>query len=478
MIDRAGGDRLAPRGGTAGGRGERRPLRRPRARSLSCAAGRARPAARRARRPRGALARRGCARELPARALRAGARRRAAQRRRRRSPGASRRSSSRAHYDTKDLPGFVGANDGAGGTAAVLELARVLRRDRRAGGPRACASCSSTARRRPRGTRDFLRDGLRGSRAYARRHAGGPAATSGPARLRRQPRASHPARGAARTLALWARLRAAAARVGVARRLPGPARGRDLRRPHAVRRAGMPAIDLIDFDYPLLAHDPRRSRRGVGSAASTRRARRSSSCCGASGDAEFGNDLAPGPPRTPAARRALPVAGATAGRARGPRLGSGGRRDAGRPGRAAAPRPRAARGGGAGDRPGLDGDRAGARRPRAARDLLRPGRPRAPGRLPRARARARAWRVSASSPPTAPPAPPRTPAGSSCCSWTPRTSARQPSPSCGHGGRGWRDGAVVALHDYGHRDFPGVAEAVRELGLEGEATGGIFAFVH
>ncbi|HEV7459690.1 MAG TPA: class I SAM-dependent methyltransferase [Solirubrobacteraceae bacterium] len=40
------------------------------------------------------------------------------------------------------------------------------------------------------------------------------------------------------------------------------------------------------------------------------------------------------------------------------------------------------------------------------------------------------------------------------------------------------DGAVVALHDYGHPDFPGVAEAVRELGLQGEANGGIFAFVH
>jgi predicted O-methyltransferase YrrM len=40
------------------------------------------------------------------------------------------------------------------------------------------------------------------------------------------------------------------------------------------------------------------------------------------------------------------------------------------------------------------------------------------------------------------------------------------------------DGAVVALHDYGHPDFPGVADAVRELGLQGEATGGIFAFVH
>jgi len=32
-----------------------------------------------------------------------------------------------AHYDTKDQPGFVGANDGAGGTAGVLEIARALR---------------------------------------------------------------------------------------------------------------------------------------------------------------------------------------------------------------------------------------------------------------------------------------------------------------------------------------------------------------
>ena len=40
------------------------------------------------------------------------------------------------------------------------------------------------------------------------------------------------------------------------------------------------------------------------------------------------------------------------------------------------------------------------------------------------------------------------------------------------------EGAVVALHDYGHPEFPGVADAVRELALEGEVTGGIFAFVH
>jgi Predicted aminopeptidases len=32
-----------------------------------------------------------------------------------------------AHYDTKDAPGLVGANDGAGGTAAVVQLARSIR---------------------------------------------------------------------------------------------------------------------------------------------------------------------------------------------------------------------------------------------------------------------------------------------------------------------------------------------------------------
>src|SRR5918992_817759 len=33
-----------------------------------------------------------------------------------------------AHYDTKNIDGFVGANDAAGGTAAVLEIARALKR--------------------------------------------------------------------------------------------------------------------------------------------------------------------------------------------------------------------------------------------------------------------------------------------------------------------------------------------------------------
>jgi hypothetical protein len=44
--------------------------------------------------------------------------------------------------------------------------------------------------------------------------------------------------------------------------------------------------------------------------------------------------------------------------------------------------------------------------------------------------------------------------------------------------RGWRrhlaKDAFVVFHDYGHPAFPGVAEAIEELGLEGKAIGGAF----
>ena len=37
-----------------------------------------------------------------------------------------------------------------------------------------------------------------------------------------------------------------------------------------------------------------------------------------------------------------------------------------------------------------------------------------------------------------------------------------------------RAGAAVAFHDYGHPQFPGVAEAVGDLGLAGDVRGGMF----
>lgn len=44
----------------------------------------------------------------------------------------------------------------------------------------------------------------------------------------------------------------------------------------------------------------------------------------------------------------------------------------------------------------------------------------------------------------------------------------------------WRDvlapGAVVVFHDYGHPDYPGVRDAVDELGLDGSELGGLFVW--
>jgi Zn-dependent M28 family amino/carboxypeptidase len=67
-----------------------------------------------------------------------------------------------AHYDTKDIPGFVGANDGASGVAVLLELARSL--PAQLGGP--SVQLVTFDAEEARGDRDFDRDGTRGSRQY------------------------------------------------------------------------------------------------------------------------------------------------------------------------------------------------------------------------------------------------------------------------------------------------------------------------
>lgn len=156
-----------------------------------------------------------------------------------------------AHYDTKALPGFVGANDGAAGTAVVLELARALRRERRA----APAGTDWPELRfvlfdgeeSPDDRADFFTTGLRGSRAYVRRHGDALGAAivvdfvgQRGLRLARE-RGSHPE--------LWQRLRRAAARVGVGAVFPDRVVGEILDDHTPFARAGIPAIDLIDFDY-------------------------------------------------------------------------------------------------------------------------------------------------------------------------------------------------------------------------------------
>ena len=70
-----------------------------------------------------------------------------------------------AHYDTKDaIPGFVGANDGASGIAVMLELARSLPNPMPGPSVQFVAFDAEEAR----GDRDFLDDGARGSEQYVK----------------------------------------------------------------------------------------------------------------------------------------------------------------------------------------------------------------------------------------------------------------------------------------------------------------------
>jgi len=69
-----------------------------------------------------------------------------------------------AHHDTKDIPGFLGANDGASGVGVVLELARVLAAEAPLDGP--SISIALFDAEEARGDLPFEEDGTRGSRQY------------------------------------------------------------------------------------------------------------------------------------------------------------------------------------------------------------------------------------------------------------------------------------------------------------------------
>jgi len=156
-----------------------------------------------------------------------------------------------AHYDTEaTIPGHVGANDGAAGTAAVVELARTLERELPAE-HREVRFVLFDGEEEPRGCpeQEFEQCALRGSRAYVREHAGEVGelilldyiANAG-LRIPREAN-SDPA--------LWAQLREAAGRVGAADFFPAEGDGETaIIDDHApFLRAGIPAIDLIDFAY-------------------------------------------------------------------------------------------------------------------------------------------------------------------------------------------------------------------------------------
>jgi glutaminyl-peptide cyclotransferase len=153
-----------------------------------------------------------------------------------------------AHYDTKDIPGFVGAEDGAGGTAAVLELARYFRRAQRPRGAPEIRFVLFDGEESTDDSRPFEDTGLRGSKAYARRHAKRLQAViildfiaQKDLSIPYEPNSDR---------ALWGKLRAAAKRVGALDVFPDAEQSpvSDDHIPFA--RRGVPAIDLIDFDFP------------------------------------------------------------------------------------------------------------------------------------------------------------------------------------------------------------------------------------
>jgi glutaminyl-peptide cyclotransferase len=161
-----------------------------------------------------------------------------------------------AHYDTLVEPqGFVGANNGAAGTAVVIEAARALARLPRRAGTREIRFVlfdgEEPAAGLPEESSDFYNHGLRGSRAYVAAHPGRTCAMVlldyvGNRGLRL------PREGTS-TPALWVRLRLAARRVGAISYFPA-ASGAAITDDHTpFLRAGVPAIDLIDWRYP--GHD-------------------------------------------------------------------------------------------------------------------------------------------------------------------------------------------------------------------------------
>jgi glutaminyl-peptide cyclotransferase len=149
-----------------------------------------------------------------------------------------------AHYDTKDIPRFVGANDGASGTAVVLQLARTIRpRELRP----TVVFIFFDGEESPAGSDDFLRDGLRGSKVAARVYRKAESMILldmvGDRRLAiPRERSSDPR--------LWAQLRAAGRRRAKLATFPSRTTTTVLDDHTPFQRVGVPAIDIIDFDFP------------------------------------------------------------------------------------------------------------------------------------------------------------------------------------------------------------------------------------
>jgi glutaminyl-peptide cyclotransferase len=158
-----------------------------------------------------------------------------------------------AHYDTLVKPeGFVGANNGAAGSAIVIEVAKAMRRLRRPASAPALTFVLFDGEEPdaglPEDQQDFYNAGLRGSRAYVGRHPG----------TTRQmllldyvgnkgltlPREASSDQG------LWRTVRSAARRVGVGAIFPDRIDVAITDDHTPFQREHVPAVDFIDWSYP------------------------------------------------------------------------------------------------------------------------------------------------------------------------------------------------------------------------------------
>jgi glutaminyl-peptide cyclotransferase len=158
-----------------------------------------------------------------------------------------------AHYDTLVKPkGFLGANNGAAGSAIVIELANTLARMKRPANAREVTFVLFDGEEPPSGLPEddpnFSNSGLRGSRAYV---------TANPDRTSQMILLDYVAnkglqlpREGTSDENLWNELRSAAKAVGKQKYFPDKVETPIIDDHTPFENASVPAIDLIDWSYP------------------------------------------------------------------------------------------------------------------------------------------------------------------------------------------------------------------------------------
>ena len=161
-----------------------------------------------------------------------------------------------AHYDTTDVPGYLGANNSATGVGAVIAIATRAEGRSRSANRAAVRFVLFDGEEAPTGYHDFYAEGLRGSRAYAAAHAKETreAIVLDFIALHDEQLSRDPSSDAA----LWSRLRAAAARAGTLDLFPDTTQGARARRPHALRPGLDPGDRPDRLPLPVLAEALRR----------------------------------------------------------------------------------------------------------------------------------------------------------------------------------------------------------------------------